>query len=239
MAHFRESRGKWVCACLCLVLVAADADKVKVHGRLPPGARAEFQAAGSPEKITVEPKGRSEYSIELPPDRYDIYLITASGRRAQGAAWITGAEVELNAAPLNPRPTSTVEYDLVAEWRVKAETGKGLGPARVTLEGIPARGAPQRLTVWVPAGEEEKEVQGALETAPDGRFVFRVRESRIRPDRVVALVVKVEMEGYAPATQRLTPTLEFSESGHLFARYPEDGVEITLARRAPPLRPPT
>ncbi len=226
---------RWIglLACFWLILSAQAAEKVKVHGKLLSGARLEFQALGSPERVVVEPKPESkdgDYSIELPPNRYDIFLISA-GRRAEGTAWITGEEVELNASPLNPRPTTTLEYDLVAEWRVKDEAGKGLGPARVTLEAVPARGAPQKLTVWVPADEDEKEVEGQMETAPDGRFVFRARESLIRPDRVVALVVKVEMQGYAPATRRLTPALEFSESGRLFARYPEEGVEITLSKK--------
>ena len=230
MAWLRKPGSTWVCACLLLALTAAAADKVKVHGKLPPGARLEFMAAGSPERVISESKNGS-YAIELPPGRYDISLIGGPGRRAEGTAWIAGAEVELNAAPLNPRPTSTAEYDLLAEWRVVDEAGKGLGPSFVRLEAAPARGAPQKLTAWVPAGDDEKEVEGDLETAPDGRFVFRVRESLIRPDRVVALVVKVEKDGYSPATLRLVPALEFSESGHLFARYPEEGVEIKLARR--------
>lgn len=213
---------------LLLALNARCADEVKIHGTLPPGARLEFVAPGSSQRMVASGDAGGAYSVRLPPDRYDIFLIPASGPQARGSAWLTGKEVELNAAPQDSRASSAVEYDLVAEWRVVDDAGKGAGPARVILEAVPARGAPQRLSAWIPVDEEEKHVEGGLTTDPEGRFVFRVNAARIRPDRTVALVVKVEMEGYPPATVRLTPVLEFSRSGHLFARYPEEGFEIKL-----------
>lgn len=217
-------------AWLMLALSQAAPPKTTVRGALPPGVHLEFAAVGSAERITVEgPPGGGAYSLELPSGRYDIFLVSPT-RRVRGHGWLTEPEVELNAEPENPRPSSSVEYDLLAEWRVVDESGKGVGPARVALEAELPNGEREKLRVWIPAGDEEKEVSGLLETTPDGRFVFRARESRLLADRVVALRVTVEMKGYASTVRRLRPTLEFSPSGHFFARYPEEGVEIRLKK---------
>ena len=211
-----------------------------MRGVLPAGTRLEFMALGSPERLAAEGDRESgKYALRLPPARYDILLISSS-RRTRGTAWLIHPEVELNAAPENRRPAGPAEYDLTAEWRVVNEAGQGVGPARVTLEAESARGARERLVAWVPDEEKEREVPGVLETTPDGRFVFRVRESRLLADNVVALRVSVEMKGYAPATLRITPVLEFSSAGHFFPRYPEEGVEIRLtdSRNSVPRRLP-
>jgi hypothetical protein len=213
-----------------LILIAAlwlaAADPVTVHGTLPPGAKLEFRAPGSADRIVAE---ASPFRLQMPPGRYDLALTYASGRRARGAAWLTLPDTELNVQPEATGRAATPEYDLLADWRVVNEKGEGVGGARVILEAEPGQGAPERLTLWVIVGEQEKE-STAAETTPDGRFLFRVRESRLIPDRIAALRVTVEAKGFQTAHLRFTPVLEFSPSGHLFAKYPEEGLELKLKR---------
>ena len=205
---------------------------IRVHGTLPQGARLEFRLVGQPERFPAEGK----YSLSLTPGRYDLVLTYGSGRRILGSVSLSNPEVELNAHPENPKPSSGVEYDLFADWRVVAQSGddsgKGVGPASVILEVEPARGAPQKLNAWVITDDGEKEISGSMDTNPDGRFVFRARESRLRPEDVIALRVTVSRPGFQPATMRIVPVLEFSEAGHFYARYPDEGVEIKLKKVA-------
>ncbi len=205
------------------ILLAAS---ITVHGALPPGAKLEFRAAGQAERFTAQ----GNYSLTLEPGRYDLALTYLAGRKVLASAALMNPGVELNAKPENPKPSGAAEYDLFADWRVTDEAGKGV-KARVTLEVEPARGSPQKLVAWVITDDGEREITGTLDTTPDGRFVFRARESRLRPDDVIAIQVTANAPGYAPATARLAPVLEFSDTGHFYARYPDEGVEIKLKKR--------
>jgi hypothetical protein len=212
----------WLC------LLAGAADLVTVQGTLPTGARLELRAPGAEELIVAE---TSPFKLQLAPDRYDISLIYPSGRRARGTAWLVAPGVELHAEPEETQRGYPPDFDLLADWRVVNELGQPVGDARVTLQAQPARGAAETLNVWAMIGDEEKELEGALTTTPDGRFPFRVRESRVAPNRIVAILVRVEAKGYQPLEMRLTPVLRFSPAGRLYPKYPEEDLELKLRRQ--------
>ncbi len=207
-----------------------------MHGVLPTGARLEFLAQGSPDRLTATTgAGSGKYSIELPPARYEITLVLSDGKRESGFASIANPETTINAEPpasgKGPAASASAqEYDLLADWRVLDKTKHGIGSAKVSLEAELTNGRTEKLTTWVLSslGDEEKETDSAFETTPDGRALFRVRESRFRVDRVMALRVKVEAPGHAPFNLRLTPVLEFSSNGHFHAVYP-DQYEIIVS----------
>ncbi len=203
------------------------------------GVRWEFLLSGSPEKKSAVTGADGKYSLALPAGAYEILLYLPGQTRPHSAmAWLAGREeVVINARVPKERVTPGVgspghlEYDFLGEWRVVDERGRGVGPARVTLEALQRDARRARFPVHVPAADDEKETDGQLETAPDGRFVFRIRESHLLPEKVVALVVTVEMPGFLPQSVRVFPVLQFSETGHLFAAYPEEDVEIRLKRK--------
>ena len=147
-------------------------------------------------------------------------------------AWLgTREEITMNVRVATETFLGALEYDVLSEWRVVDEHGRGIGPARVTLEALLADGRRVRFPVYVFTADGEKETDGQLETAPDGRFVFRIREFHLRPGKAVALVVAAEMPCFLPQSVRVFPLLQFSETGHLFAAYPEEEVDIRLQRK--------
>jgi hypothetical protein len=212
-----------ICTLLIQMALAA------VHGVLPLGARLDFLAPGSPDRQTAKANEKGVYSIALAAGRFEVTLVTASGKRITAMVSIPSAGAEVNAqaqTELGEKSKATAsgqEYDLLADWRVVDKAKRGVGPVRVALEAELSNGRTEKLSVWALSGlgDEEKETNGGFDTTPDGRVLFRVRESRFRPDRVVALRVKVEAAGHAPVEQRLLPVLEFSASGHFHAIYPE------------------
>lgn len=208
------------------LLLGSAADTVTVKGTLPKGTRLEFRASGSPDVTVAD---ASPYQVVLAPDRYALLLTYPSGRRVRGAVSLAPPDVELNVQPEATGSSRAPEYDLLADWQVIDESGKPVGDARLVLEAEPGKGNPEPVVLWVTAGEQEKE-SDAAETTPDGRCLFRVRESRINPDRIVALRVNVEAKGYRPAHLRYVPVLEFSPSGHLYAKYPEEELKLKLSR---------
>jgi hypothetical protein len=111
------------------------------------------------------------------------------------------------------------------------QQGRGIGPSRVTFEALQRDGRRVTFPVYVPVSDEEKEITGPVDTDPAGRFVFRIREAHLAADRVVALIVTAEAPGYLPRSERIYPALQFSETGHLYAAYPEEGVQIALKPR--------
>jgi hypothetical protein len=119
---------------------------------------------------------------------------------------------------------------LLADWHVTARDGQPAGPSQLSIEAELSSGRAEKLTVWALSsfGDEEKETDGPLQTTPDGRVLFRVRDTRLRPDRVLALRVSVQMPSAEKITRRITPILEFSASGHLHAVYPDD---LTLSAK--------
>jgi hypothetical protein len=200
-----------------------------VQGVLPVGARLEFLAPGSPDRQIAKVDDKGAYSIALnialAAGRFEVTLVTASGKRNTAMVAIPVSGAVINAQPEEKSKTvvSGQEYDLLADWRVVDKARHGVGPVKVALEAELSNGRTEKLSVWALSGfgDEEKETDGAFDTTPDGRVLFRVRESRFRPDRVVALRVKVEAAGRAPFELRLPPVLEFSSSGHFHAVYPE------------------
>ena len=200
-----------------------------VHGALPAGARLEFLAPGSSDRQTAKADDKGAYSMALAAGRFEVTLVAASGKRSTAMVSIPSGGAEINAQPQtepgekSKSAASGQEYDLLADWRVVDKAKNGAGPAKVALEAELSNGRTEKLNVWALSGlgDEEKETDGGFDTTPDGRVLFRVRESRFRPDRVVALRVKVEVAGHAPLEQRLLPVLEFSSSGHFHAVYPE------------------
>ncbi len=213
---------------LLLLLAAIPADLVSVHGALPQGARLELRAPGSEERIVAE---TSPFKLQVTAGRYEVFLVYSTGRRVRAMIWLVSPEVEIQADPEATKRGTPPDYDLLADWRVVNESGQTVGGARVTVQVQPARGPAESLNLWTMVGDEEKEVAGVLETTPDGRFPFRVRESRLSLERIVALQVTVEAKGYQPLQLRLNPVLRFSPTGHLFPQYPEEDLELKLRKQ--------
>jgi hypothetical protein len=196
-----------------------------VHGIIPAGVRLEFLAPGSPDRQIAKRDDKGAYSLPLTPGRFEVTLVTASGKRNTAMVSIPAAGAEINAQPeeKTKAAASGQEYDLLADWRVVDKAKRGVGPVKIALEAELVNGRTEKLSVWALSGQgdEEKETDGWFETTPDGRVLFRVRESHFRPDRVVALHIKLAAAGHAQFDQRLAPVLEFSSSGHFHAIYPE------------------
>ena len=199
------------------------------------GVRWEFLLAGSPEKKTAVTGADGSYSLNLPPGAYEVLVYyPGQGKPHSGQAWLGPAgrgEVLINARVPKERFEGHLEYDFLGEWRVVDEAGRGVGPAHVKLEALLRDGSRSSFPVYVPTADEEKQVEGPVETAPDGRFVFRIREARLIPDRVVALLATAEAPGFLPHSVRIFPAMQFSETGHLYAAFPEDNVNIPLKRK--------
>jgi hypothetical protein len=185
----------------------------------------------------------------LDAGRYEITLVQSSGKKFSETVWLSGPEVQLNAETASGSDgesrgalrldgaggtnASGQEYDLLADWRVTDRDGHGTGPSQVMLEVELTSGRTEKLSVWALSsdGDQEKETAGPLLTSPDGRVLFRVRDSRLRPDQVVALVVSVKGPGGETMSRRIAPVLEFSASGHLHAIYPDD-LTLSLGKSA-------
>jgi hypothetical protein len=202
-----------------------------VRGTLPLGSRLEFRAPGSPDRKSAIAGDKGQYSLPLNPGRYEITWVQSNGKKFSDMVWLSGPEVHLNAElGAAESKASGQEYDLLADWRVIGRDGQAAGPSQLTIEAELSNGRTEKLTVWALSsfGDEEKETDGPLQTTPDGRVLFRVRDTRMRPDRVVALRVAVQTPSAEKFTRRVTPLLEFSASGHLHAIYPDD---LTLSSK--------
>jgi hypothetical protein len=184
-----------------------------------------------PDRKSATAGDKGQYSLTLDPGRYEITWVQANGQKFSDMVWLSGPEVRLN-AEAGPAHTnaSAQEYDLLADWRVIGRDGQGAGPSSVTIEAELNNGRIEKLTVWALSslGDEEKETDGPLVTTPDGRILFRVRDTRMRPDRVVALRISARLPGGEEIRRRITPVLEFSAGGHLHAIYPDD---LTLSSK--------
>jgi hypothetical protein len=199
------------------------------------GVRLDLLLWGSSEKKTVVTGPDGKYSIELPVGRYEIQLTLPGRQRPQSEFAFLGPadrkEVVLNVRVPKDAAAALTEYDTLGDWRVVDQRGKGIGPAKVTFEALQRDGRRATFPVYVPVLDEEREVTGPVDTDPAGRFVFRIREAHLVPDRVVALIVTAEAPGYLPRSERIFPALQLSETGHLYAAYPEEGVKIALKPR--------
>jgi hypothetical protein len=220
----------------------AQAPSVTVHGAAEDtagaavgGVRLDFLLWGSSEKKTAVTGPDGKYSIELPVGRYEIQLNLPGRQRPQSDFAFLGPadrkEMVLNVRVPKDAAAALTEYDTLGDWRVVDQQGKGIGPAKVTFEALQRDGRRVTFPVYVPVLDEEKEVTGPVDTDPAGRFVFRIREAHLAADRVVALIVTAEAPGYLPRSERILPALQFSETGHLYAAYPEEGVKIALKPR--------
>jgi hypothetical protein len=210
--------------CTLLMQIALATTKAAVHGTLPAGAKLEFLTPGSPDRLTAQAGEKGAYSIVLVPGRYELTYVTGT-RRVAAMVWIAG-DTEINGLPEakgKVENASGQEYDLLADWRVVDKNKRGVGPSRVALEAELSNGRSEKLTLWALSGigDEEKETNAPFETTPDGRVLFRVRESHLRSDRVTAMRVRVEAPGHPPLILRIQPVLEFAETGHFHAVYPE------------------
>jgi hypothetical protein len=229
-----------------LLVIAATAPaqppSVAVHGEAEDnagaavgGVRLDFLLWGSSEKKTAVTGPDGKYSIELPVGRYEIQLALPGRQRPQSEFAFLGPadrkEVVLNVRVPKDAAAALTEYDTLGDWRVVDQQGRGIGPAKVTFEALQRDGRRVTFPVYVPVLDEEKEVTGPVDTDPAGRFVFRIREAHLAADRVVALIVTAEVPGYLPRSERIFPALQFSETGHLYAAYPEEGVKIALKPR--------
>jgi hypothetical protein len=222
--------------------VPAQAPSVTVHGAAEDtagaavgGVRLDFLLWGSSEKKTAVTGPDGKYSIELPVGRYEIQLTLPGQQRPQSDFAFLGpadrTQVVLNVRVPKDAAAALTEYDTLGDWRVVDQQGRRIGPAKVTFEALQRDGRRVTFPVYVPVLDEEKEVTGPVDTDPAGRFVFRIREAHLAADRVVALIVTAEAPGYLPRSERIFPALQFSETGHLYAAYPEEGVKITLKPR--------
>jgi len=226
--------------CLTLSIAACAAQSTAlgtVRGVLPVGSRIEFLPPGSPDRKIAQAGDKGQYSLQLDPARYEITLVLATGKKFSGSAWLgqPGSEIQINAESRTAATgldASAQAYDLLADWRVLDGTGKAVGAAKLTIEAELNSGRLEKLPAWalVGVGDEEKETEGPLETTPDGRSLFRIREARLRPDRIVALRVSVNARGFPALTKRITPAFEFSASGHFHAIYPDD-LTMTLGQK--------
>ncbi len=207
---------------------AEDTDGAAVEG-----VRLEFLRPGSPERKSAVTGPEGKCSLRLPAGTYDIllYLPKRTAPRL-GRAWLGNRE-EITVNVRVPKGTflGAADYDVLGEWQVVNEQGRGIGPAKVTLEALLHDGSRARVPVYEFTAEGEKETGGQLEAAPDGRFVFRIPESHLRPAKAVALVATAEMPGFLPNSVQVVPALQFSETGRLFAAYPEEEVKIRLKRK--------
>ncbi len=204
-----------------------------VSGAPVSGVRLEFLPAGSSQRIAAATGADGKYAVSLAPGAYEILAYPpGQAKPFSGRAWLEGREaIIIDARIPKGKFEGHLEYDFLGEWRVTDENGRGLGPASVVLEAIQKDGKRLRFPVYIPAGDGEKETDGKLENSPDGRFIFRIREAHLLPENVVALVLSAEMPGFHPNSKRVYPALQFSETGHLFAAYPEEDVVLTLKRR--------
>ena len=208
--------------------IAVDTDGAPVEG-----VRLEFLRPGSPERKSAVTGPEGNYSLSLPAGTYDILLyLPQETAPHRGQAWLGNREqITVNVRVPKQTFPEVLEYDVVGEWQVENEQGRGIGPAKVVLEALLRDGSRVRVPVYLFTAEGEKKTSGPLETAPDGRFVFRIPESHLRPENAVALVLTAEMSGFLPTSVRVFPALQFSETGRLFAAFPEEEVVIRLKRK--------
>lgn len=199
------------------------------------GVRLEFLLPGSSERKSAVTGADGKYSLDLPAGPYEIQLSYPGQAHTESQMAYLGPaerkEVVINARIPKEKFAEHLEYDFLGEWRVVNERGRGIGPAQVTFEALQRDGRRARFPVYVPTMDEEKETDGKMETDPAGRFAFRIREMHLLPEKVVALVVTAEMPGYLPHSERIFPALQFSETGHLYENFPEEGVKIVLKPR--------
>lgn len=225
---------------LLAALSVAAADTVAIRGAAEDtegkpvaGVKLFFLLSGSSEKREAASGADGAYSISLPAGEYEIQLLfPGQVKPHSGQAWLGGRpEIALNVRVPKDRAEGHFEYDALAEWEVTDESGRGIGPARVTFEALQRNSRRSRFPVYIPVADDEKETDGSFSTSPDGRIIFRIRESHILPDKVVGLAVTASAPGFQENRMTIYPALQFSETGHLFAAYPEDGVKLKLTRR--------
>jgi len=199
------------------------------------GVRFDFLPTGSPKKETAATGEDGKYSLDLPVGRYEIQVTRPGQPRTDVGFAFLGPperkEIVLNARIPEKGEAEHIEYDLLGDWAVVDAQGRRAGTARVTFEALRPPGRPVRLPMYyLTITGDEREAEGQFETDPAGRFVFRVRETYLAPERTVGLLVTAEAPGHAPTTVSVFPELQFSETGHLFAAYPED-LRIPLKER--------
>ena len=186
---------------------AEDTDGAAVEG-----VRLEFLRPGSPERKSAVTSPEGKYSLSLPAGTYDIllYLPKRTAPRL-GQAWLGNRE-EITVNVRVPKGTfpGAAEYDVLGEWQVVNERGRGIGPAKVTLEALLRDGSRARVPVYEFTAEGEKE------TGRQRRWLWW------RPPRCPAS---------CPIRCGVLPALQFSETGRLFAAYPEEEVKIRLKRK--------
>lgn len=221
-------------ALLAIMLAQAPAAQIQIHGiaqdtddKPVAGVRLEFLLQGSPKKEAAVTGEDGKYALTLPAGYYEIVLNLPDPQvpPKSGRAWLAGREeAVLNARIPKTKFEGQLEYDFLGEWRVVDERGRGVGGARVTIESLDRAGRRATFPLYIPVDEGEKQNEGAVQAAPDGRFVFRIRETQIVPDEVAALIVTVDAPGFAPRSVHVFPVLQFSETGHLYEAYPEEYV---------------
>jgi hypothetical protein len=213
--------------------------RIKIHGlaedsdgKPVQGVKLEFMLRGEPKKepIVTGPDGR--YEAAVVPGMYDIlaHMPDTKVPPFSGEAWLSQADTTLNVRVPKGKTEPIAEYDFLGEWRVVDEKGHGIGPAGIVFEAQERAGERSRFPVFVETADGEKETDGATNTDPAGRLPLRVAEAHLRPDRVVAMVVTVELNAYQPRVIHLYPELQFSASGHLYPVYPEE-FTIQLTKR--------
>ncbi len=139
--------------------VAEDTDGAPVEG-----VRLEFLRPGSPEKKSAVTGPEGNYSLSLPAGAYDILLyLPQETAPHRGQAWLGNREqITVNVRVPKQTFPGVLEYDVVGEWQVVNEQGRGIGPAKVTLEALLRDGRRVRVPVYLFTADGEKETDGQM-----------------------------------------------------------------------------
>lgn len=196
------------------------------------GVKLEFQLRGDPKRQPAATGADGRFAIEILSGMYDIlaHMPDPKTPPCAGVAWLSQAETTLNVRVNREKPDPVTEYDYLGEWRVTDEKGHAVGVANVRFEAQEISGKRTRFPVFVETDDGEKETDGQTRTDPAGRLPLRISEARLTPDRVVAIIATVELAGFQPRVIHVYPQFQFSDTGHLYAAYPEE-FEIRLKRQ--------
>lgn len=205
---------------------------VKVHGVAEDtdggpvsGVKFEFRLRGEPksEPMVTGPDGKYEVTVQAGMYEVLVHLPDPKVAPYDGQVWLAGQpEFVLNARVAKQKFAGTLEYDLLGDWRVVNGTNRPIPLARAVFEAQDQHGRRTRFPVYLATIDGDQETDGQVQADPAGRIAFRVNEAHILPNRTVALVISVDAPGFHPRSVHVYPAYQFSETGHLYAVYPDE-----------------